>query len=77
MLLALDVGNSNVTIGVFEGSQVRERWRLRTIYQQTADEWGILMRNLFSLNSDSFLLVRGDDDRREHIILAGGVHSCF
>ena len=51
MLLALDVGHSNVTIGVFEGSQVKERWRLRTIHEQTADEWGILMRNLFALNS--------------------------
>jgi type III pantothenate kinase len=51
VLLALDVGNSNVTIGVFEGSTLRERWRLRTIHDQTADEWGILMRNLFALNS--------------------------
>jgi type III pantothenate kinase len=51
VLLALDVGNSNVTIGVFEGSTLRQRWRLRTIHDQTADEWGILMRNLFALNS--------------------------
>jgi len=72
MHLALDVGNSNVTIGVFEGSQVKERWRLRTIQEQTAD---ILIRNLVWLNSDGFLLVRGDD-QREHVILAGGVWPC-
>ena len=60
MLLALDVGNSNVTIGVFEGSQVRERRRLRTIQ---------------AANSDGFLLARGDD-QRERVILAGGVRPC-
>lgn len=48
MLLALDVGNSNVTIGAFDGDRLAERWRLRTIQDQTADEWGVLIRNLFS-----------------------------
>ena len=49
MLLALDAGNTNITIGVFEGAHLTRRWRLRTIHEQTADEWGILMRNLFAL----------------------------
>jgi type III pantothenate kinase len=48
MLLAIDAGNSNVTIGAFDGAQLLHRWRLRTIHEQTADEWGVLMRNLFS-----------------------------
>jgi type III pantothenate kinase len=51
MLLALDAGNTNITIGAFEGEKIIGRWRLRTIREQTADEWGILMRNLFSLSS--------------------------
>jgi len=51
MLLALDVGNTNVTIGAFEGHELTGRWRLRTIREQTADEWGILLRNLFTLSS--------------------------
>jgi type III pantothenate kinase len=50
MLLALDVGNSNITIGVFQGRELTGRWRLRTIADQTPDEWGILLRNLFSLS---------------------------
>ena len=50
MLLALDVGNTNVTIGIFEGSHLTRNWRLRTVHEQTADEWGILLRNLFSLS---------------------------
>lgn len=49
MILALDVGNSNITIGVFEGEALVRHWRLRTIHEQTSDEWGILLRNLFSL----------------------------
>jgi type III pantothenate kinase len=50
MLLALDAGNTNITIGAFEGPRLTGRWRLRTIREQTPDEWGILMRNLFSLS---------------------------
>ena len=56
MLLALDAGNSNITIGAFEGSKLLCQWRLRTVHEQTADEWGILLHNLFSpvnLNIDA------------------------
>ena len=48
MLLALDAGNSNITIGAFEGRDMVCQWRLRTVHDQTADEWGILLHNLFS-----------------------------
>jgi len=48
VLLALDAGNSNITIGAFEGRKMQAQWRLRTVYEQTADEWGILLRNLFA-----------------------------
>lgn len=51
MLLALDAGNTNVTIGVFDGNKLAAHWRLRTVHDQTADEWGVLLRNLFALNS--------------------------
>jgi type III pantothenate kinase len=59
MLLALDAGNTNITIGVFEGPVLTTRWRLRTIHEQTADEWGILMRNLFALSSLDLAQVDG------------------
>lgn len=48
MLLALDAGNSNITIGAFDGGKLLCQWRLRTVHEQTADEWGILLHNLFS-----------------------------
>ena len=59
MLLALDAGNTNITIGAFDGERIAGRWRLRTIREQTADEWGILMRNLFSLSSLGLAAVDG------------------
>jgi type III pantothenate kinase len=49
LLLALDAGNTNVTVGAFESRKLVEDWRLRTVHEQTADEWGVLLRNLFQL----------------------------
>ena len=49
MLLALDAGNTNITIGVFENRKLIHNWRLRTVHEQTADELGVLVRNLFQL----------------------------
>lgn len=59
MLLALDVGNTNVTIGVFEASRLIAHWRLQTVHEQTADEWGILLRNLFAFSSLDLVRVDG------------------
>jgi type III pantothenate kinase len=47
MLLALDIGNTNVTVGVYSEAEMAGRWRLQTDAGRTADEWGILLRNLF------------------------------
>jgi len=48
MLLTIDVGNSNTVLGVFEGASLLAHWRLTTRREQTADEYGILVRNLFA-----------------------------
>ncbi|MBA3639639.1 MAG: type III pantothenate kinase [Acidobacteriota bacterium] len=47
MLLAIDVGNSNIVLGVFEGERLTESWRLVTMRERTADELGILITHLF------------------------------
>ena len=47
MLLAIDVGNTNVTIGVFEGPRLVHNWRLAALRERTADELGILVTRLF------------------------------
>jgi type III pantothenate kinase len=51
MLLTIDVGNTNTVLGVFDGDDLKVHWRLTTRREQTADEYGILVRNLFSGSS--------------------------
>jgi len=48
LLLTVDVGNTNTTLGLHEGADLRALWRLTTRREQTADEYGILVRNLFA-----------------------------
>jgi type III pantothenate kinase len=40
MLLALDVGNTEITVGLFRGEALSGHWRLTTIPDRTPDEWG-------------------------------------
>jgi type III pantothenate kinase len=47
MLLAIDVGNTNVTIGVFDGDRLVHSWRLAALRERTADELGIFVTRLF------------------------------
>jgi type III pantothenate kinase len=47
MLLAIDVGNTNVTIGVFDGERLAHSWRLAALRERTGDELGILITRLF------------------------------
>jgi type III pantothenate kinase len=49
-LLVIDVGNTNTVLGVFQGQELKAQWRLTTNRAQTADEYGILIRNLFNLD---------------------------
>lgn len=46
MLLAIDIGNTNITLGLWDGQQWRFQWRLRTIHDQTVDEYGIYLKML-------------------------------
>jgi type III pantothenate kinase len=47
LLLTIDAGNSNTVFGVHDGADLRAHWRLTTRREQTADEYGVLVRNLF------------------------------
>ncbi len=47
MLLAIDVGNTNIVCGLFDGSLLRDSWRLATDRGKTADEYGVFVRSLF------------------------------
>jgi type III pantothenate kinase len=50
MLLAIDVGNTNIVIGVFRGETLIHSWRLATIRERTSDELGILLSDLCDRN---------------------------
>jgi len=49
MLLAIDVGNTNITLGIYKGETLAHHWRVETTSARTSDEFGILFKQLFSL----------------------------
>lgn len=56
MLLVLDVGNTNTTLGLYDEDKLTHSWRLTSERQRTIDEYGIMCRSLLhlcDLNSDS------------------------
>jgi type III pantothenate kinase len=59
MLLAIDVGNTNIVLGVFDGDRLAESWRLATARERTADEIGILVTHLFERSGVALNRVTG------------------
>ncbi len=51
MLLAIDIGNTNVVLGLLEGEKLLHQWRLATHRQYTSDECAATLRSLFNLAS--------------------------
>ena len=49
MLLAIDIGNTNTVLGLFEGKTLRADWRLETRAARTGDEYAALVATLFGL----------------------------
>ncbi|MGH9426835.1 MAG: type III pantothenate kinase, partial [Terriglobia bacterium] len=66
MLLVIDIGNTNTVLGVFDGTRLAADWRLKTKQRQTADEYGILARNLFAL-------AEMEVSKIQHIVIASVV----
>ena len=56
MLLVIDVGNTNIVLGVYKDTELLDHWRISTDRQRTTDEYGVLIRALFYLND-----LRADD----------------
>ncbi|MFL5558165.1 MAG: type III pantothenate kinase, partial [Gemmatimonadaceae bacterium] len=46
MIVVFDVGNSEITIGIFDGSELVSHWRLTTAAPRTADELALLIRSI-------------------------------
>jgi type III pantothenate kinase len=49
MILVVDVGNTNIVLGLYQGRTLTHHWRLSTNRSSTVDEYGILISNLFQL----------------------------
>ena len=54
MLLAMDIGNTNITLGVFEGDTLKATWRVFTDPHRLSDEYSALLQTLFPLKGISY-----------------------
>ena len=66
MVLTIDVGNTNITFGVFEGDEVRATFRMMSQMAHTSDEYGILI--VAMLNNNGI-----EKDEIEGVIIASVV----
>jgi type III pantothenate kinase len=46
MLLAIDIGNTNIKIGIFDGDELKATWNIATGIHRTADEYGGVLLNI-------------------------------
>jgi type III pantothenate kinase len=50
VIFVLDAGNTNIVLGIFDGDNLLVQWRIGTDPKRTADEYGVQVLNLFSMN---------------------------
>ena len=53
MLLAIDVGNTNVVFALVDGGEIKARWRIATDPRRTADEYAVWLHQLLELEGFS------------------------
>ncbi len=51
MLLVIDIGNTNTSLGIFDGENLIEWWRIATVRERTSDELGVLIRQMLALSN--------------------------
>ncbi len=59
MLLVIDVGNTNIKLGIFKGDDLIQSWRMSVKVMRTADEMGSTMQNLFTSRGITFEEISG------------------
>ena len=59
MLLAIDIGNTNIVLGVFDGVRLTHSWRLATLRERTADEIGLMVTQLFERSGIDLASISG------------------
>lgn len=59
MLLCIDIGNTNIKLGLFSGEEMNNHWRIATDQFKLADEYAVLMTQLFEVNQINFRDISG------------------
>jgi type III pantothenate kinase len=59
MLLCIDIGNTNITLGLYEGASLGPRWRLSTEHERMPDEFGLQVTGLLQLAGKSPADIQG------------------
>ena len=59
MLFVIDVGNTNIVLGVYDGEAFKHHWRIETYRNRTGDEYGMVIKSLFDYVGLSFSDIKG------------------
>ncbi|MFZ5517504.1 MAG: type III pantothenate kinase [Candidatus Zhuqueibacterota bacterium] len=59
MLLTVDIGNTNVVVGIYDGEKLIAHWRISSLYARTGDECWILLSSLFHSHSIAIDAIEG------------------
>ncbi|NGQ96446.1 type III pantothenate kinase [Brevibacillus sp. SYP-B805] len=59
MLLVIDIGNTNIVLGMYDGEELKHHWRVATDRNKTEDEYGMLLQSLFMSVGLTFAHVEG------------------
>lgn len=59
MILAVDVGNTNIVFGIFKQKAIASHWRIGSDKTKTSDEYGVLFRNLIELRGINLESIKG------------------
>jgi type III pantothenate kinase len=59
MILVVDVGNTNIVLGIYRDKELLHHWRVSTNRSATVDEYGMLLHNLFQHSGISFGQIEG------------------
>ncbi|UCC61218.1 MAG: type III pantothenate kinase [Dehalococcoidia bacterium] len=66
MLLAIDIGNTNIVLGVFDGEKLKATWRLSTDVHKLEDEYSVVLLNLLEMKKLAFADI-------DHAVIASSV----
>src|ERR671923_1399310 len=67
MLLAVDAGNTQTVIGLFNGTELADHWRIATVAERTEDELALMIQQFLGFHGFSF------DAQVTGVVIAGGV----